>query len=126
MRSRGGVFALITYTLYTLFSVISFLFIHFELLEGIGIPGVGIIILILHVSAYTLAVFSIIMLVLKLLHMGTRFVLFGIPCLLFDAYVIWHVVPSIISIGAITGEMLVLILWLLLSVGSFISNVRSF
>ena len=126
MRSRGGAFALITYILYALLSTISFLFIHFELLGAVGFPGAGFIILILHVSAFTLAFFSIILLVFKVLHMATRFVLFGIPCLLGDAYIIWFVVSAIISIGAISGEMLVLLPLLFLSVGSFISNVRSF
>lgn len=125
MRSRGGVFSLITYVLYTLFGIITTL-LFVSNADILQVPGFNILFLIFGFSAITIAACGIILLVLKALHMATRFVLFGIPCLLADGYIIWHVVSTIISIGAITGEMLVLLPLLFLSVGSFISNVRSF
>ena len=129
MRSRGGAFSLITYVLYTIFSIAATLLVHSVFpswKDATELPLLAMFLMAFELIPIVFGIFSIALLVLKLLHMGTRFVLFGIPCLLADVYIIWHVVSTIISIGAITGEMLVLLPLLFLSVGSFISNVRSF
>lgn len=129
MRSRGGAFALIAYLIYTIFGVVCTLLIYFGPLshEDIGQLGLAALVFVI-LGGYTIAIVigSIVLLVLKALHMGTRFALFGIPCLLADAYIIWVLFSAIISVGAINGTTFVLLPWLLLSVGSFVSNVRSF
>ncbi len=125
MRKSGGVFSLITYILYTVLGIIT---THLFVSNGdiLQIPGVNILFLIFGGFAITIAGFGIILLVLKALHMATRFVLFGIPCVLADAYIIWICISSIISYGAIDIQTLILLLLSLLAVGSLISNVRSF
>lgn len=125
MRSKNGVFALINYVLYAILGIIG-VAIFVSNSDALQVPGFNILFLVFGFSAITIAAYGIILLVFKLLHMGTRFALFGIPCLLGDAYIIWHLLPSIISMDAITGDTFALILWFLLAVGSFISNVRSF
>lgn len=124
MRSKNGVFALINYSLYAIFGIIG-VAIFVSNSDALQVPGFNILFLALGFGAITLAAYGIFLLVFKLLHMGTRFALFGIPCLLGDTYVIWHLVPRIISMDAITDDMIIMILWLLLSVGSLISNIMS-
>lgn len=125
MRSRGGVFAIIHYLLYAILGIIG-VAISVSNPDLFQVPGFNILFLVFYFSAFAIAICGIVLLVLKSLHMATKFALFGIPCLLADAYIIWSEISSFVSAGTISGDMLLSLPVLLLAVGSFISNVRSF
>ena len=92
MRSRGGAFALINYALYSILGIIAVAIFVLNF-DAFQIPGLNVILFIFGYVAVYFAGYGIFLLVFKLLHMVTRFALFGIPCLLGDAFIIWHLVP---------------------------------
>ena len=92
MRSRGGAFALINYALYSILDIIAVAIFVLNF-DAFQIPGLNVILFIFGYVAVYFAGYGIFLLVFKLLHMVTRFALFGIPCLLGDAFIIWHLVP---------------------------------
>lgn len=123
---RGGVFALIFYILYTLFfgGIAVFLAIALKNDNGsAGIGGIGVALGIMIIAS--LAVGGLLAIILKLVHMATGWFVLGILCVLIDIRTVYTLAVSIISVGAINGVTLVLILPLALAIGALVSNIRS-
>ena len=131
---RGGIFALITYILYTLlFGGLSLVFI--DVLksfasEELGVAGsIGVIFLLVYFVCGTLAICGLVAVVLKLLHMATGWIIFGIPCILIDVYAVFSASASIKEIAfsgePYTGEAFIMLIPIIFSVGALISNIRS-
>lgn len=125
---RSGVFSLITYILYTLFWGAATLLIQFGLLSQDDILQLGVGVLFLVIAEFytiTMAIGSLFMVIIKILHMCKGWIVCGILCLLADIRMVWIFAASIISVGAINGVTFVLLVPLVLAVGSLISNIRS-
>ena len=123
---RGGVFALITYIIYTLFfgGIAVWLAIALKNDNGsAGIGGIGVALGIMIIAS--LAVGGLFAIILKLVHMATGWFVLGLLCVLIDIRAVYTLAVSIIGVGAINGVTLVLILPLALAVGALVSNIKS-
>ena len=124
MRKSGG-FAFICYLIYTILGVAAVIYnrIGIEISEDLAPIGYAI----LFMFALVFAAASAVGLILKLLHMGTGFGLFGFLCILVDiAFIVffgWAVVENA-SLGD-PVSMIIPIAIALISGISFISNIRS-
>lgn len=136
---RGGVFALITYILYTLlYGGLSLALLHWmENYEGEGIGAVAFIIVLILGLYVALAIAGFVAVILKLLHMVTGWLIFVIPCILIDAYSVLSIISSVftdaytvITTEGVNTETIIalavgMLVPLLFSVGALISNIRS-
>lgn len=136
---RGGVFALITYILYTLlYGGLSLALLHWmENYEGEGIGAVAFIIVLILGLCVALAIAGFVAVILKLLHMVTGWLIFVIPCILIDAYSVLSIISSVftdaytvITTEGVNTETIIalavgMLVPLLFSVGALISNIRS-
>ena len=121
---KGGAFALIVYILYTLFFGGIFVFVLNGVLNGeAGIGGIGVFLGNMIIGGF--AVSGLVAIILKVIHMATGWIVFGILCVLIDINAVYTLVASIISVGAITAVTLVLILPLALAIGALVSNIKS-
>lgn len=120
----GSFFSLIVYVIYTLFwgGISAWLYVAVQT----GNPGLaGIAVAIVLMMTMVLTVGGLIAVILKLIHIGTRWKLFGILCVIIDGYILYSLIPALIGVGAINGTFFVLLVPVLLSIGSLISNLRS-
>ena len=136
---RGGVFALITYILYTLLfgGLYIALLKWLESIEDEKLYPVVLVILMAIVGAcLALAICGLVATVLKLLHMATGWLVFGIFCILIDAFVLVYIVSSVfpatysdIITQGVTETSIIVIIGIIvsffLSVGALVSNIRS-
>ena len=127
---RGGVFALVTYILYTLlYGGLTLALLNWiENYEGEELGYAGIIIVLILGLCVALAIGGLVAVVLKLLHMATGWLIFGIPCILIDAYAVLSAVSSIMEvglIGSVPGGIIIMLIPLFFSVGALISNIKS-
>ena len=124
---RSGIFSLIVYILYTL-QAFALLFFFFEEFSGPDVTVTeglsGLVVILGLFTVVGLVVLSLILLILKLLHMATRFPLFVIGCLLADIITICLFAPFVFA-DLFAVENLLDIACISIAVGSFISNVRS-
>ena len=136
---RGGVFALITYILYTLlYGGLSLALLHWmENYEGENLGYGGIIIILVLGLCVGLAIGGLVAVILKFLHMVTGWLIFVIPCILIDAYSVLSIISSVftdaytvITTEGVNTETIIalavgMLVPLLFSVGALISNIRS-
>ena len=136
---RGGVFALITYILYTLlYGGLTLALLNWiENYEGEDLGYAGLIIVLILGLCVALAIGGLVAVILKFLHMMTGWVIFVIPCILIDAYSVLSVISSvftdaytvIITQGVNTETIIALavgmIVPLFFSAGALISNIKS-
>ena len=125
---RGGVFALITYILYTvLFGGLTLMFYsEVKQLEDENLLGAFMLIfMVLVVLCEILAFGGLVAAVLKLLHMATGWPVFGILCITIDVGMVGCVITSIVELGSNSSATFVFLIPLLLSIGALISNIRS-
>ncbi len=137
---RGGVFALITYIIYTLLygGLTLVFFSEVEKLKDEKIFGALVLIFtVLIVLCVSLAIGGLVAVILKLLHMATGWVIFVIPCILLDAYSVLAIISSafsdvytvIITQGVSAETIIALIIGMLVplffSLGALISNIKS-
>ncbi len=122
--SRRGMFSLATYILYTLFWGGISLWLYWAVKTSN--PGLaGIAVAIVMAATMVLAIGCLLAVILKLIHIGTRWKLFGIICILIDGYILYSLIPALIGIGAVTGTTFVLLVPIVLSVGSLLDNLSS-
>jgi hypothetical protein len=129
MRSKGGVFSLITYVIYTLLGVVSTVLINCGLLSQDNVIQNGwfsFVAVLFEAATIGVAVSGIVLVLLKALHLGTRWPIFGVFCVIIDINIIWSFITSLISLETFGTEALVLIPFVLLATGSLVSNFRSF
>ena len=136
---RGGVFALITYIIYTLlYGGLTLALLNWtENYEGEDLGYGGLIIVLILGLCVALAIGGLVAVILKLLHMVTGWVIFVIPCILIDAYSVLSVISSvftevytvIITQGVNTETIIALAVGMLVplffSAGALISNIKS-
>ena len=136
---RGGVFALITYILYTfLYGGLGLALLHWvKNYEGESIGALAFVIVLILALCMALAIGGLVAVILKLLHMVTGWVIFVIPCILIDAYSVLSVISSvftevytvIITQGVNTETIIALAVGMLVplffSAGALISNIKS-
>lgn len=129
---RGGVFALITYILYTLlFGGLTLMFYYeMDKLKDEKLFGALTLIFVVLIGlCVSLAFCGLVAVVLKLLHMATGWLIFGIPCILIDVYAVFSVASSIKEIAfsgePYTVEVFIMLIPIIFSVGALISNIRS-
>ena len=136
---RGGVFALITYILYTLlYGGLTLILLNWmENYEGEDLGYAALIIVLILGLCVALAIGGLVAVILKLLHMVTGWVIFVIPCILIDAYSVLSVISSvftevytvIITQGVNTETIIALIVGMIVplffSAGALISNIKS-
>ena len=136
---RGGVFALITYIIYTLlFGGLAFALLNWmKNYEGEDLGYGALIIVLILGLCVALAIGGLVAVILKLLHMATGWLIFVIPCILIDAYSILSIVSSIfsdvytaiitqgLSAETIIAIIITMIVPLLFSTGALISNIKS-
>ena len=132
---KRGVFALISYILYTLFWVAITLLFHFGILTQEDAWQLGVaVVLVAFFELYTItmAIGCFILAILKLLHIIKGWFGCLVICMVVDFRI--FVVSTMSIIYAFTmsldpdmlvGTVFVLILPFILSLGSLISNVRS-
>ena len=96
---RGGIFALITYILYTLlYGGLTLALLNWiENYEGEDLGYGGIIIILVLGLCVALAIGGLVAVILKFLHMVTGWVIFVIPCILIDAYSVLSVISSVFT-----------------------------
>lgn len=125
---KRGVFSLVSYILYTLFWAALTLLLHFGLLSQDDIGQLGTAVLVLVIAEFytiAMAIGSILLIVLKALHMNKGWIVCGILCLLADVNLVLTFGAAIIEVGGVTGATFVLLVPLVLAVGSLISNIKS-
>ena len=136
---KAGKFALVTYIMYTLlYGGLTFAFSYILTNnDTVLITPIALFFVILYGVFVTLATSALIEIVLKILHMATGWVIFVIPCILFDAYVVFYIVSSVfpavytdtitqgVNAETIIIVIIGIIVTLLFSVGALISNIRS-
>ena len=125
---RGGAFSLIAYILYTLFWVAMTALLHFGILTQEDAWQLGTaLVLVGFFEAYTIfmAVGSLLLILLKTLHMKKGWVICGIICLLVDIDVTWTFGASLIAAGGFNPVFFVLLPCFLLGLGSLIANIMS-
>ena len=129
---RGGIFALITYIIYTLLYGGLTLMFYYEIdkLKDEELFGaLAFIFVVLIVLCVSLAIGGLVAVVLKLLHMATGWLIFGIPCILIDIYSVLSAISAVMEMAS-TGELyssgiLIMLIPMVFSVGALISNIRS-
>ena len=120
----GSFFSLIVYVIYTLFWGGISAWLIWALQSGNpGLAGIAVGLVIMMTAV--LAIGGLIATVLKLIHIATRWKLFGILCVIIDGCILYSLIPALIGVGAINGTFFVLLVPVLLSIGSLISNLRS-
>ena len=121
---RGGFISLIVYGIYTIFwGGISLCLGCWAVQEGnLGLVAVVGIVMAL---TFVLAIGGLLAVILKLIHIGTRWKLFGILCILIDGYVLYTLIPAFLAVGTLNIVSLVLLLSTALSVVSLFDNLRS-
>ncbi len=136
---RGGVFALITYILYTLlYGGLTLALLNWiENYEGEDLGYGGLIIVLILGLCVALAIGGLVAVILKLLHMVTGWVIFVIPCILIDAYSVLSVISyvftdayAVITTEGVNTETIIalavgMIVPLFFSAGALISNIKS-
>ena len=136
---RGGIFALVTYIIYTLlYGGLTLALLHWiENYEGEDLGYGGIIIILVLGLCVALAIGGLVAVVLKLLHMVTGWVIFVIPCILIDAYSVLSIISSVftdaytviitqgVSVETIIALAVGMIVPLFFSAGALISNIKS-
>ena len=122
---KGGTFSLVCYIIYTLIGVAALIYNRLGIENAEGWDSIGYA--LLFAVAIVFAGASAVGLVLKLLHMGTGFGLFGFLCILVDiAFVLFFAGASIEDIGGLDiSALAITIPIILISIGSLISNIRS-
>ena len=136
---KGGVFALITYILYTLlYGGLTLALLNWiENYEGEDLGYGGIIIILVLGLCVALAIGGLVAVILKFLHMVTGWVIFVIPCILIDAYSVLSVISSVftdvytviitqgVSVETIIALAVGMLVPLFFSAGALISNIKS-
>ena len=136
---RGGIFALITYILYTLlYGGLTLALLNWiENYEGEDLGYGGIIIILVLGLCVALAIGGLVAVILKFLHMVTGWVIFVIPCILIDAYSVLSVISSVftdvytviitqgVSVETIIALAVGMLVPLFFSAGALISNIKS-
>ncbi len=129
---KGGVFALITYILYTLLfgGLYIALLKWLESIEDEELYPVALVILVVIAGAcLALAIGGLVAVVLKLLHMVTGWLIFGIPCVLIDIYSVLSAISVFVEMAStgelFTGGILIMLIPMVFSVGALISNIKS-
>jgi hypothetical protein len=129
---RGGIFALVTYILYTLLYGGLTLMFYYEvdkLKDEEIFAALALIFLVLITLCVSLAIGGLVAVVLKLLHMVTGWLIFGIPCILIDIYSVLSAISAVMEMAS-TGEqyssgILIMLIPMVFSVGALISNIKS-
>ena len=134
---RGGVFALVTYIIYTLLYGGLTLRFYYELDKLKEIFAVVVFLfLVLIILCLAIAIGGFVAAILKILHMATGWLVFGISCILVDAFVLIYMVASVfpaiysdIITQGVTETSIIVIIGMIvpffLSVGALISNIKS-
>lgn len=121
---RRGMFSLATYIIYTLFWGGISLWLFWAVQDGNpGLAGIAVAIVIS--ITFVLAIGGLLAVILKLIHIGTRWKLFGIFCILIDGYILYTLIPAFLAVGTLNIVSIVLLLSAVLSVGSLLDNLRS-
>lgn len=137
---RGGIFALITYIIYTLLYGGLTLMFYYEVdkLKDEQLFAVfALIFLVLITLCVSLAIGGLVAVILKLLHMVTGWVIFVIPCILIDAYSVLSVISyvftdayAVFTAEGVNTETIIalavgMLVPLFFSAGALISNIKS-
>ena len=136
---RGGVFALVTYMLYTLLYGGLTLMFYYEMdkLKDEKLFGALMLIFVVLIGlCVSLAIGGLVAAILKIVHMATGKLVFGISCILVDAFVLIYMVASVfpaiysdIITQGVTETSIIVIIGIIvtffLSVGALISNIKS-
>jgi hypothetical protein len=91
--------------------------------------ALALIFLVLITLCVSLAIGGLVAVVLKLLHMVTGWLIFGIPCILIDIYSVLSAISAVMEMAS-TGEqyssgILIMLIPMVFSVGALISNIKS-
>ena len=124
---RGGVFALITYILYTLFfgGIVLLFTSAFRDADGGTDNSANVVVAIAYLLFTVLAVAGLFAVILKLLHMTRGWFVCGVFCAIIDFNLIWSIISVIIQIGAVNEVTIVLLVPLAFAMGALISNIKS-
>ena len=136
---RGGVFALITYIIYTLlYGGLTLILLNWiENYEGEDLGYAGLIIVLILGLCVALAIGGLVAVILKLLHMVTGWLIFVIPCILIDAYSVMSIISSVftdayavftaegVTVETIIALAVGMLVPLFFSAGALISNIKS-
>ena len=124
---RGGIFALVTYIIYTLLcGGLAFAFYDEIKNPDSQLSGTAALVMLLVWGlVVSCAIGGFIAVILKLLHMATGWLIFGIPCILIDIGTVGSALSSIVELGSYSGETIILLIPLAVSVGALISNIKS-